>query len=83
MADEEEPNILARFNTLAGQVHALRCVVAAAVTLLRDDPRFAQEFEAATQIGLTNLEKTRASIHAFDGFQEIVGPLQKKIGGRA
>lgn len=80
--DEDEPNLLARFNYLAGQVHALKCVMASFATILSLHPKAREEFEAATQVGLGKLETTRSSDHAIDGFQSIVEPLRRKIEGR-
>lgn len=81
MADEGM-SMPARFNFVAGQVIALKCVVAAFATLLKANPAALEEFEAATQLTLTNLEKTRASDDAFDGFQDVVKPLRKILGGQ-
>jgi hypothetical protein len=78
----EPLNELARFNYLAGEVVALRCALSAFATVLRDNPKLAEEFEKATQAALVKIEKTRASNHAFDGFQSVVGPLRKRIEGR-
>lgn len=77
----EDDSMPAHFSYLAGQIHALRCVVAAFAAVLRDHPQLQAEFESATQHGLVNLEKTRTSVHTIDGFQETVGPLRKLIEG--